>query len=127
MKKLNFLFLLLAAALLLPLGGCGHDEPKRVDYMHDGPEGNYQAWVMGEYYKDKEYIKVQVTEAPMAKTAEYQIPAIHEFIRFKKTDLPIDNYEPKMQISFHIKRFVTEPNFHDQCCIYWLAEVEPIK
>ena len=133
MKKLNLLLLMLAATLLLPLAGCGHDEPKLVDYMYNGSEGNYQARIVGEYArivgdynKDKEYIHVQVTEAPIAETAEYPTPANHDFIRFKKTDLPIDNYEPEMQISFHIKRFVTEPNFHDQCCTYWLAEVEPI-
>ena len=133
MKKLNLLLLMLAATLLLPLAGCGHDEPKLVDYMYNGPEGNYQARIVGEYArivgdynKDKEYIHVQVTEAPIAETAEYPTPANHDFIRFKKTDLPIGNYEMNAQISFHIKRFTREPNFHDQCCIYWLAEVEPI-
>ena len=123
MKKLNLLLLMLAATLLLPLAGCGHDEPKLVDYMYNGPEGNYQARIVGEYArivgdynKDKEYIHVQVTEAPIAETAEYPTPANHDFIRFKKTDLPIGNYEMNAQISFHIKRFTREPNFHDQCC-----------
>ena len=111
MKKLNLLLLMLAAALLLPLAGCGHDdEPDRYanEYKDltsfQGPiEGYYYSAIITEpVLENDKYVHAQIIEVHDVQTG--QAVNVHNennmfagpragYCHFRKSDLPNQDYK----------------------------------